>query len=485
MSINISNYITSILNPNGRFKTLEGIYAVRDAEGEPLMLFTELTVDFETVYGGERYTLKCLLENDNAHIATLKEISMYTTHIDCPYLTPYTYLENEMIVFNHAGRAEYSDVLLQRKPDGMRLDAYMHDLAEKGDCVAIANILDRLAAMAEWFVDSEFSHGNICSKNIYITALGMPVLVNYDRSSRQRSHNDIIAIASLAAAIYVTACRPEIYDDIIHDKILTASGLRKLTMLFTDIMSNEKAEELNDVFSMVAAANEVSDEAVCMVIKKLSKTALCSYAALENIAGHIRGRASKSTARDFAKYSYIGEMQDMLMRVCDGLNWFYIDRNGNVTIPGPFVTAEDFSEGRAVVETKSGYGLINVEGNFVIEPDCCDLEWNSIDNIAIVTIEGKSGLFSRDGVKLTELIYDQILPCSEGFLPFKLNGKYGFLRRDGTDVIKPVYDDAFCFKDGFARVKLGNRILLIDHEGNRIDELKKQRNGRSKHMVKN
>ncbi len=179
-------------------------------------------------------------------------------------------------------------------------------------------------------------------------------------------------------------------------------------------------------------------------------------------------------AADRGKYSFIGPMQDMVMRVFDGTEWFYIDRHGEMAFPGSFVSATDFSEGRAVVETKKGYGLIGLNGRFVIEPKYDDIDWDSINNVAIVTEDGQSGLYSREGQQLTGLIYDQILAGSEGLFPARRNGKYSFIRRDGMTVIRPQFDDAYSFSDGFALVRVGNHEFLIDHDGNPIDDIREK-----------
>jgi hypothetical protein len=52
---------------------------------------------------------------------------------------------------------------------------------------------------------------------------------------------------------------------------------------------------------------------------------------------------------------------------------WYIDRNGNTVIPGPFIDARSFTDGKAIVSIGEDwdnalYGVIDTKGNFLVEP---------------------------------------------------------------------------------------------------------------------
>ena len=472
MAIHLSNIIESILNPNGRFRTLDGIYGIRNGDGEPAMTLSELTADFDTVWNGGEYTLRCFL-CPNGRNGELGDLSVFTRHIECAFLLPHLFLEGEMLVFDTADKPVWVDVVLQEKPGGQRLDHYLKEIAGKGDRKTIHAMMDELSGMAEWLTANDFSHRNICSRHIYVTPGKGLKLVNYIHGSRKRSHDDLLSLGALSAALYIASCQPELYSEIIHDKILKISGLRKLTAMIADIMSQENADELKELIALLSAGNETPGEDLCHAIRRMASTRPRSYKALENIVAQLRSNNAKDSV-DHGKYNFIGPMQDMVMRVFDGTEWFYIDRYGNRAFPGSFVSATDFSEGRAVVETKKGYGLIDLNGKFVIEPRYDDIDWDSINNVAIVTADGQSGLYSREGQQHTGLIYDQILAGSEGLFPARRNGKYSFIRRDGLMMIRPQFDDAYSFSNGFARVRVGNHEFLIDHNGSPIDDIRQK-----------
>lgn len=365
--MNLSFYMESVLNPEGRFKTLNGLFAVME-NGQPRMTTGEGRVSFEVMLDGVRHVLCCFLNDDPARDMRLREVSSYTRHIACPHLVPYLWLNEEMLVFDSTGRAVRVDVALQRVPDGERLDRL------KVWPEGLAAGLDRLA---EWLEANDFSHGNICGRNVWIAADGTPVLTDYTHASRRRSKGDVLALKSLAAP----------------------------------------------------------------------------------------AEAETATAAPVQKYGVIGEMCDGVMRAQDGDEWVYIDKTGSQVIAGRFLSACDFAEGRAVVETATGFGLLDIDGRWVIEPWCDDLDWDCDYNVAIATKDGLSGMYGRGGEALTGMDYELIMGGTEGLFVVREDGLYGFLHRDGTVAIEPQFDDANAFRNGFARVRIAGNYFVINEKG--------------------
>lgn len=474
MAVDLGGYIESILNPNGRFRTLEGIYAVVGEDGEPRMAVTNRSVGFCAVWNGAQCVLRCFFDADAERRARLGDVSLYTSRIDSRYLSEFRYLDSEMLVFDAAGQPVYVDAAIEKVPVGVRMDEQLATIAASGDAARIASLMRGLADMAGWLAANDFSHGNICAKNIFITGDGTPVLADYTKSARTASRDDLRALAALAAATYITACDPALYEHMVRGSIGSVAGLSKLTRMITDIMDGEQAQELKAVLDCVIHGEEASPEAICAAISALAGATPHPYKSLENIASRLHGAPMAESDKPQERYVFIGTMNDMLMRVYDGNDWSYIDRHGNVALPGPFISAGDFCEGRAVVETATGHGLIDLDGRFVMEPLYEDMEWDGPNNIVIATVGGLSGTFTRDGEPLTGIIYDQILACSEGLLAVKSAGRFGYIRRDGIMAIRPQYDDAFGFRDGAARVRIANRRFVIDPAGNPVANVPQQ-----------
>lgn len=470
-NIRLSALIESILNPNGRFKTLEGIYGLRNKEGDAQMVLTEHTADFETVYRGGEYLLKCPLKPDAMQSARWKDVSVYTQNIDCPHISPFAYLEGEMLVFDSADKPVYTDVILHRKPDGVGLGRWMQEVVSRRDIKSIMQVCSGLADMAGWTAVNGFRHGNISAKNIRITPDLVPVMMNYTHSSRNHSQEDLVNIGALVAALFVAACRPEVYENVLSGHIMKSVSLRNLPGILRDMLNGEQPEELRSLLDLLVSESEAHDDRLCRAIRAVSDLKPMSIRSLDTAAASVKARAAAEKPNRNGKYTFIGQMNDMVMRAYDGTAWRYIDNTGSVAIPGPYIGADDFAEGRAVVETDSGFGMIGLDGGFVLAPIYDDIEWDSIHNVAMVTKEGYSGLCGRNGESITGLIYDQILSGNEGLFPVKSNGRYGYISKDGVMVIKPQYDNAFGFSNGVARVALINREFLIDKQGRFVADI--------------
>lgn len=172
-----------------------------------------------------------------------------------------------------------------------------------------------------------------------------------------------------------------------------------------------------------------------------------------------------------AKYFTIGTMNDGVMCVFDGQQWIYIDKDDRQVVPGSFLEAGDFAENRAVVRIAEGYGLIDIDGRWIVKPELDDLEWDCNNNVAIATLDGVSWLVGRGGERICNADYEQIMSCSDGLLAVRSNGRYGFLRRDGSVAIEPKFDDASSFCDGMARVRIGTEQFVIDIDGAIIQKI--------------
>lgn len=90
--------------------------------------------------------------------------------------------------------------------------------------------------------------------------------------------------------------------------------------------------------------------------------------------------------------------------------------------------------------------------------------------------EGKYGLISLEGKKITKPIYEQIdgLPYKEGELVVKQNGKYGIITIEGKERIKPQYDEVKLdeyYTDENAYQYAGYNVLLKTQEGYRYGYL--------------
>jgi hypothetical protein len=477
MTVTISQYIETLHKSTGRFRTLEGLYPVLDEQGEPQMQVGERCVDFEVVWRGEYYTLRCLL-GANAKVGErLKDAALFTQLIETPYLLSLKYLEDEITVFDTSGTAQVRDVLLLPKPEGVRLSELMDEAAANNSGTAIQALGTGLAAMAKWLWNKDFSSGGVSSRTIFVYRGGTPVISDYTHAQRRRSLLDIRALAALEAAIYCAACEPRLISPMLAGGLTGRSKLIDLAAELCERLCDEETGTLTALLSLIGSEQSNYDEYAVYLLELATALAAekpARIASLIDLADALCGESGFATIEPenpLGKYLCLGEMSCNLMRAFDGKRWCYVDKTGRAVIAGDFIDAADFEEGRAVVETPAGFGMIDTEGRFVIAPEYDDLDWDSYNNLVIATQAGLSGLFSRMGEQLTGLIYEQIMNCSEGLIPARRDGLYGYLAKDGSVAIDFVFGDAFGFTDGTARVRRSGHELIIDRNGIEIDRI--------------
>lgn len=174
-----------------------------------------------------------------------------------------------------------------------------------------------------------------------------------------------------------------------------------------------------------------------------------------------------------------------------------------------------------LLKQDSNYGIINKEGNIVISPQYSEIQipnpekavfvcyqgknskvlndkneeiltdYKQVQTIKLKNIssdllyeksalsyeqDGKYGLISLEGKKITKPIYEQIegLPYKEGELIVKQNDKYGVITNRGNELIKPQYDEVKLdeyYTDQNAYQYAGYHVLLKTQEGYRYGYL--------------
>ena len=134
--------------------------------------------------------------------------------------------------------------------------------------------------------------------------------------------------------------------------------------------------------------------------------------------------------------------------------WGFIDKTGKVVIPGQFVDAGRFSEGRAPV---------------LPELDVQDAGGSSSGSLSGGA--GKTwGYVDKDGIMAVKPQFDYAWPFSEGFGRVLVGGKFGYVDKNGKFAVEPKYDTAWEFSKGLARVGMGDKEGYINHDGKYVWE---------------
>lgn len=177
--------------------------------------------------------------------------------------------------------------------------------------------------------------------------------------------------------------------------------------------------------------------------------------------------------------------------------WGYVNRAGDWVIEPRWRQAEQFSEGRAVVDggsaDGSAWGIIDRDGNYVLEPSLRSQAYSTIDGARLgslpvrpfsqscAAVAGATGsddpyFVTRDGKfwlhdglpdSLADWNIQQFGSFSEGLAWFQLNPEefgapqqFGWIDPDGAVAIAPEYEGAGNFVDGLSPAGLNK-----DHWG--------------------
>lgn len=154
---------------------------------------------------------------------------------------------------------------------------------------------------------------------------------------------------------------------------------------------------------------------------------------------------------------------EFIRRAFKGGYWYYLNAD-NTLIPTerPLLAAFDFYEGRAVVRTERGYGLIDRRGHWAMRDKWDDMAWFGPENIAVAASEGVWYIYDRQGRQLSTMAAEWLGDASEGFVIGRRGRKYAFYSTNGRLLTDFAYDEAHAFCEGVALVERRGQRYYID-----------------------
>ena len=154
------------------------------------------------------------------------------------------------------------------------------------------------------------------------------------------------------------------------------------------------------------------------------------------------------------------------------------ERKGLINTDGEFILDLDnsiyrvrgFQNGVAVfLDNELKEGLIKESGEIFIPASFQEIIMD--DNIGFIVKDtlGRFGYVNHHGQLIAPFQYGDILGINEGVMAVKMNDKYGYIDTTGAWVIDAVFDEARGFGNNLARVKVGEKWQFIDHDGRVVD----------------
>ena len=170
----------------------------------------------------------------------------------------------------------------------------------------------------------------------------------------------------------------------------------------------------------------------------------------------------------------------------DRAYWYFSDgvcyaengeRKGLINTDGEFILdldnsiyrVRDFQNGVAnFLDNELREGLINESGEILMPASFQEIIDDNIGFIVKDTL-GRFGYVNHHGQLIAPCQYGDILGINEGVMAVKMNDKYGYIDTTGAWVIDAVFDEARSFGNNLARVKVGEKWQFIDHDGRVVD----------------
>ncbi|MEG1622678.1 MAG: WG repeat-containing protein [Alistipes sp.] len=107
------------------------------------------------------------------------------------------------------------------------------------------------------------------------------------------------------------------------------------------------------------------------------------------------------TQPDFSHHHWVGRLSEQLIRIEEQSGYGFVDTSDIIVIEPHFLWADDFHEGRAAVETTSGMGLINKQGDYILKPCYEIVDYDDRTGETRVRLNGQWALFDYLGKQLS------------------------------------------------------------------------------------
>jgi len=146
--------------------------------------------------------------------------------------------------------------------------------------------------------------------------------------------------------------------------------------------------------------------------------------------------------------------------------WGVMKIDSTILIEASYQDIGVFENGLAYVIKDDLYGLIDIDGEYIVEPQYAQIWYAQAGNWALVTTEGKHGFVNSDGEVILPIEYQQVLRFQDNRAAIMRNETWAYINQNGQKVTAFEYLLAWNFNEGLARV-ISNQgdAMFIDKTG--------------------
>ena len=464
----------TLMNHDGRFRTLRGLSPVLDATGTPIFRVGSTTVNFEVHIDSASYVLRIPYGTTARSLEAASRHAAVTNH-ESP-LCECRYLRSELLVFMADGNAVRMDAILERIPRGVRLKEFIRTNLHSQGRKSIRQLLDSYAAVNSWFEKNASVHGHIRHRDIFVEEDGTLKIANRIHCHEYSCDADRTALIELSLLTYVVGCEPRVFQSVWSRR--TPEERQQLLHAIKLQSEFSRQPRLTEICTMLAEGRTPDAAQTDAMLHDIASARFIDMSLLYGLLYEPQETETVTAfpaIPDDTVYRTLesaGPQSGGILRCRNSRGLWSYETCDGVRIGGEYVAAGDFYEGRAAVATTEGCGLLDSNGNYVMPPEYEMLEWYGPENIAVASRDGCFGLYDRMGRTLTGLPYDWIGEPSEGKLAVRRGASYGYITTAGVEATELKYTEAYSYRNGMALVESNGQQYFIDHDGRRSNPKK-------------
>ena len=140
---------------------------------------------------------------------------------------------------------------------------------------------------------------------------------------------------------------------------------------------------------------------------------------------------------------------------------------GEMEVSEKYSDCKSIFDGLIIVQASNGkYGIIRTTdySSFVLEPQYDDISYISDSETFLVSSNNKVGLFTKDGKRKIDLVYDKITSMGQDSKLYAVdtNGMHGVVDENGKIIIYPEYDQVGMDVSNFSYTGIKNGYILLN-----------------------
>jgi len=158
---------------------------------------------------------------------------------------------------------------------------------------------------------------------------------------------------------------------------------------------------------------------------------------------------------------------------CEGCEWGYIDTLGNTIISPQYEKAQSYKNGIALIKSGGKWGMIDRQGGTLLDPEFSNIKFiENTDNqlLRIFADKEQYGVIDSLGRVVADIVYQDVMPCTQERIGAKRGGKWGFVDTQGRLVTPFKYEKVQPFSEGLAAVRHGRKWGYINLNGDLVIE---------------